>query len=78
MSECGNPPKSLVADGQPGVAALRGRGVPVLDVERVERFEAKLQRHSFAGQGDALEQRDIHVVNGAPSERVAPEIPKGA
>src|SRR3981189_2722555 len=39
MGERCDSPKSLVANCQSGITALRGRGVPVLDIEHIERLE---------------------------------------
>src|SRR5438128_7633740 len=68
--------KGLVANRQSRITALRGRRVPVLDIEHIERLEAELERHAFSGQWNALKQRDIHVVHGLAPEHIAPEIPE--
>ncbi len=52
------------------------RHVQVLDVERVQRFESKLQVPSLSGQRDVLEQGQIHIEHCRPSEHIASEIPE--
>jgi len=59
--------------GRIGIDRERRRLGLVLDVEHVECLEAQLQVPSFVNR-DALEQREIHVDNVRPSERIASQV----
>src|SRR5436309_14049506 len=51
--------------------------VPVLDVENVERLEAKLQV-PFLPHRETLEHREIHVDHVRTSKHVAPQVSEGS
>src|SRR3954469_16584769 len=55
-----------------------GRHIPILHIQRIERFKAELHVPAFFRQWETLEHRDVHVEHRGPTKNVASEIPERA